>query len=289
MNTAVILGAGMMGRAARNLLNLNNIDLVAIGDNNREKWDYSSEIQILPVEEALRAEPDIVLICVLDDERAGQLTEQARLAGYCGRIVTLADIYELFDLRGATFRRFAERIEERRVAGALAELGTYRGDFAWQMNERFPSRTLYLFDTFTGFDARDVSDEQRVSATSARSRDFSGTSAEDVLARMPYDQSVVIRKGYFPETTEGLDDECFALVSIDVDLYAPTLSGLEFFWPRMSPGGAILLHDYNSLQFDGVRKAVHAFEAEHGPLPLLPLSDLHGTAVILRPEGGARA
>lgn len=289
MNTAVILGAGMMGRAARNLLNLNNIDLVAIGDNNRAKWDYSSEIQILPVEEALQAEPDIVLICVLDDERAGQLTEQARLAGYRGRIVTLADIYELFDLRGATFRRFAERVDERNVAGALAELGTYRGDFAWQMNERFPSRTLYLFDTFTGFDARDVSVEQRVSATSARSRDFSGTSAEDVLARMPYDRSVVIRKGYFPETTEGLGDERFALVSIDVDLYAPTLAGLEFFWPRMSPGGAILLHDYNSLQFDGVRKAVHAFEAEHGPLPLLPLSDLHGTAVILRPEGGARA
>ena len=69
----------------------------------------------------------------------------------------------------------------------------------------------------------------------------------------------------------------------------PTLAGLDFFWPRLSPGGAILLHDYNSLQFDGVRKAVHAFEAEHGPLPLLPLSDLHGTAVILRPEGGGQA
>lgn len=35
METVVILGAGQMGRAARNLLNMNNMELVAIGDNNR--------------------------------------------------------------------------------------------------------------------------------------------------------------------------------------------------------------------------------------------------------------
>ena len=49
METVVILGAGQMGRAARNLLNMNNMELVAIGDNNPQKWDYGAEIQILPV------------------------------------------------------------------------------------------------------------------------------------------------------------------------------------------------------------------------------------------------
>ena len=42
MKTVVILGAGMMGRAARNLLNLNSMELVAIGDNNEKKWDYEA-------------------------------------------------------------------------------------------------------------------------------------------------------------------------------------------------------------------------------------------------------
>lgn len=277
----MILGAGQMGKAARNLLNLNRMELVAIGDNNPKVWDYDAEIQILPVAEALQANPDRVIIGVLDDERAGQLIHQARSLGYQGRIMALGDVYSTFDLRAATFRRLADRVSANGIEGALAELGTYRGDFAWQLNERFPERRLYLFDTFDGFDERDIRVEREVSSSRAAAHDFSDTRARDVLARMPYEDQVVIRKGFFPETAQGLE-ECFALVSIDVDLYAPTLAGLEYFYPRLVRGGAILLHDYNSLQFDGVRKAVEEYERRHGMLPLIPLSDLHGTAVITR-------
>ncbi|MDD7175235.1 MAG: macrocin O-methyltransferase [Clostridiales bacterium] len=281
METVVILGAGQMGKAARNLLNLNRMELVAIGDNNPKVWDYDAEIQILPVAEALQANPDRVIIGVLDDERTGQLIHQARSLGYQGRIMALGDVYSTFDLRAATFRRLADRVSANGIEGALAELGTYRGDFAWQLNERFPERRLYLFDTFDGFDERDIRVEREVSSSRAAAHDFSDTRARDVLARMPYEDQVVIRKGFFPETAQGLEER-FALVSIDVDLYAPTLAGLEYFYPRLVRGGAILLHDYNSLQFDGVRKAVEEYERRHGMLPLIPLSDLHGTAVITR-------
>ncbi|MDO5298188.1 MAG: TylF/MycF/NovP-related O-methyltransferase [Clostridia bacterium] len=281
LETVVILGAGQMGKAARNLLNLNQMELVAIGDNNPKVWDYDAEIQILPVAEALQANPDRVLIGVLDDERTGQLTNQARSLGYQGRIMALSDVYTTFDLRAATFRRLADRISANAVEGALAELGTYRGDFAWQLNERFPDRKLYLFDTFDGFDERDIRVERQMSTSRAAVHDFSNTRDRDVLTRMPYEDQVVIRKGFFPETAQGLEER-FALVSIDVDLYAPTLAGLEYFYPRLVSGGAILLHDYNSMQFDGVRKAVDEYERRHGMLPLIPLSDLHGTAVIPR-------
>lgn len=277
----MILGAGQMGKAARNLLNLNRMELVAIGDNNPKVWDYDAEIQILPVAEALQANPDRVIIGVLDDERAGQLIHQARSLGYQGRIMALGDVYSTFDLRAATFRRLADRVSANGIEGALAELGTYRGDFAWQLNEHFPERRLYLFDTFDGFDERDIRVEREVSSSRAAAHDFSDTRARDVLARMPYEDQVVIRKGFFPETAQGLEER-FALVSIDVDLYAPTLAGLEYFYPRLVRGGAILLHDYNSLQFDGVRKAVEEYERRNGMLPLIPLSDLHGTAVITR-------
>ena len=289
METVVILGAGQMGRAVRNLLNANNMELVAIGDNNPQKWDYDAEIQILPVAEALMADPDCAIIGVLDDERAGQLKQQARECGYGGRVMTLRDVYTVFDVRGATFRRIADRIEAMNVAGSMAELGTYRGDFAWQLNARFPERTLFLFDTFEGFDARDISTEQHRSNAKASEHDFGDTHEADVLARMPYEEKVVICKGFFPETTAGMEDERYAVVSLDVDLYAPTLAGLVYFYPRLSEGGAILLHDYNSLRFDGVRRAVADYEKEHGSLSLVPLSDLHGTAVIVRPWNGRRA
>lgn len=283
MKTVVILGAGQMGKAARNLLNPNRLELVAVGDNNPAVWDYDAEVQILPVAEALMADPDIVLIGVLDNERTEQLVGQAQGLGYTGPIMRLGDVYTSFDLRGATFRRLADRVDEWGVPGALAELGTYRGDFAWQLNERFPDRPLYLFDTFDGFDERDIAVERRMSTSRAAVRDFSNTREQDVLARMPYEKQIIIRKGFFPETAAGLEEQRYAVVSIDVDLYAPTLAGLEYFYPRLSSGGVILLHDYNSMQFDGVRKAVRAYEEAHGRLPLVPLSDLHGTAVICKP------
>lgn len=118
---------------------------------------------------------DCVLIGVIDEERASQMERQTRALGYRGRVLTLSDVYTLFDVRGATFRRIADRVEATNVPGSIAELGTYRGDFAWQMNARFPKRTLYLFDTFEGFDARDIAAEHRKSQSKAQTHDFGDT------------------------------------------------------------------------------------------------------------------
>lgn len=281
MKNIVLLGAGQMGRALQGLLNRNRLHLTAIGDNNPKVWEREAVPPVLPVEEALAKGPEQVLIGVLDDERCGQLTRQARELGYTGPVMGLSDLYGSFDLRAAVLRRMVRRVRERGVVGAIAELGTFQGDFAWQLNELFPERALYLFDTFEGFDGRDIAVERQVSASRAAEKDFSDTNVERVLARMPHPERVVVRKGFFPETAQGLE-ETFAVVSMDVDLYAPTLAGLEWFYPRMAPGGVILLHDYNSTQFDGVFKAVEEYEARHGFLPLAPLNDLHGTALILK-------
>ncbi|MDR0584183.1 MAG: TylF/MycF family methyltransferase [Treponema sp.] len=281
MKTVVILGAGQMGQAACKLLNPNSIEVVAFGDNNPDTWNYTGDIQVLPVPEALRANPDLVLIGVLDEERGAQLKAQAHESGYSGEIMTLGGLYHSFDIRSATFKHLAERIRETNVEGALAELGVYRGDFAWQLNEQFPDRKLYLFDTFEGLHEQDIKAERQIGASKARVHDFSDTKEKDVLTRMPYEKQIVLKKGYFPEIAQGIEER-FAIVSIDVDLYAPTLAGLAYFYPRLNPGGVIILHDYNSRQFDGVQKAVQKYESEHGRLPIVPLSDLHGSAVIIR-------
>lgn len=282
MKKAVVLGAGQMGRAALNLLNRNRVDVLAFGDNSPNAWNRDAEPPVLPVSDALALVPDVALLGVLDGERARQLTEQARGLGFAGEILPISRAAEYADVRAATLRRIAARLREENIPGALAELGVYRGDFAWQMNALFPERKLYLFDTFEGFDARDVSAEREKSGANAQPNDFADTSVEAVLARLPHREAASVRRGYFPETAEGLEER-FALVSLDADLYAPTLAGLRWFYPRMSRGGVILLHDYNSSRFCGVKKAVADYEAENGRLPLVPLCDLHGTAAIVRP------
>lgn len=51
---------------------------------------------------------------------------------------------------------FADIAKFRGYAGNCAEVGVFSGSFAKQINRCFPNKKLYLFDTFTGFDAEDI-------------------------------------------------------------------------------------------------------------------------------------
>jgi O-methyltransferase len=177
-----------------------------------------------------------------------------------------------------SLRLAAERIVAKNIAGAVAELGVYRGELAAILNRLFPDRTLYLFDTFEGFSDNDLSDGQEGKHSQAAVGDFKDTSLDMVLSRMSQPENVVIRKGYFPATAEGVEDT-FAFVSLDVDLYKPTLAGLNYFYPRLAKGGCIFVHDFNNRRYKGVRSAVEEFTDAAG-VPLVQLPDFAGTAIL---------
>ena len=176
-------------------------------------------------------------------------------------------------VRLKTLEALCLRLE--RVPGALAELGVYRGGFARWMNRLLPERRLYLFDTFSGFDG-----EESAGYGEGFLQAHRNTAAERVLSALPRPEAAVIRPGLFPRTARGLEGERFALVSLDVDLEESTYAGLCWFLPRMSPGGCVLLHDYNNPRLPGVRRALERYEAEHGRLPAVPLCDVNGSLVI---------
>lgn len=355
MKTLVILGAGQFGRAAANLINEGNVDLLAFADNSEKLQGKAMmvggrKVSVLAVRDALALKPDLVLIGVTDKERGGQLTEQARREGFDGKFLLLKDLYEQLDIRSATLFRVAERLRQlypelvgmksggedtlpgtmsdgtgacagakhsgaaalpgakhsgaaalpgakhsgeaalldaERAASplcpAMAELGVYQGETARKLNALFPALPLYLFDTFQGFDHRDLELEHSKQYSHPRDGEFADTSEAAVLGSLPFPEKAIIRKGYFPDTAAGLTEHKYLLVSLDADLYAPTLAGLRYFYPRLMRSGIILLHDYNNLRFFGVRQALADFEAECGPVSLIPLCDLHGTALIVHP------
>ena len=51
----------------------------------------------------------------------------------------------------------------------------------------------------------------------------------------------------------------FRLVHLDVDIRSSNLAALEFFYPRLLPGGQIVLHDYNAPSVPGTKIAVDEF------------------------------
>ncbi len=164
-------------------------------------------------------------------------------------------------------KKYAESVYENGISGAVAEAGVNRGDFAEYINKYFYDRQLYLFDTFSGFDERDLEIERKLGDDAFLSNSFNSDecfkmgSEDMVIKRMPHPSNCVIRKGYFPETADGLEME-FCFVNLDMDLYEPILEGLRFFYPRMVNGGAILVHDYINERLPGVARAVHEYEEE---------------------------
>lgn len=183
-------------------------------------------------------------------------------------------------IRLSTLELVVKEITDRSIPGDTAEVGVYRGDFAKHLNRLLPDRNLHLFDTFCGFEARHIAQELQ-NGLAVKHDDFTNTSVELVLSKMTHPHQVRIHKGLFPDTTEGLGDVAFSLVSLDCDLEKPILAGLEYFFPRLSPGGYIFVHDYNNDLYRGVKKAVNDFCRSKGVFPV-PLTDSCGTAIFCK-------
>ena len=148
----------------------------------------------------------------------------------------------LFDyVRYREIELIAEEIYRNNVPGDIAEAGVDYGDCSWVINAAFPDRTMYLYDTFRGFDKRDVAVESEHDYTSTAFyesanyflRDDAFKTADDQIAyvrsRLKYPEKAHFRAGYFPETAVGEEDKRFAFVSLDMDLYQPILNGIRFF------------------------------------------------------------
>lgn len=182
-------------------------------------------------------------------------------------------------IRLSSLELISFEINNKKLEGNVAELGVYKGKFARYINQYFPGRTLYLFDTFEGFHGSDVAKERDQNFSSGE-QNFSATSVEEVLSRMPFPHQCRPYKGFFPESAAGVNDK-FVFVSLDADLYDPIYAGLQFFYPKLVQGGYIFIHDFNNDNYKGARKAVETFCSEEH-INYLPLPDSGGSAVIMK-------
>ena len=184
-------------------------------------------------------------------------------------------------VRASALELAAKEIEENKVAGAVAEVGVFKGEFASIINLVFSRRSLYLFDTFQGFAPADL-EYDRTNAYAAPVHGlFADTSVEGVLAIMPFRDRCVVKKGWFPASAADCENERFCFVSLDADLYGPIYEGLKFFWPRLSAGGYVFVHDYNNEEYRGAKQAVRQFCREYG-VGYTPLLDHCGTAILAK-------
>lgn len=172
-------------------------------------------------------------------------------------------------------------ITVREVPGCMAELGVHRGESARLIHHYCPDRIFYLFDTFAGFANQDLAAES-VPLGFNQTQQFTDTNLE-ILRRTisPLQDTLVPVAGWFPASiTPEVASTRFAFVHLDADLEAPIDAGLNFFWPRLNPGGYLVVHDYNS--WPGARLAVDRFRADKS-VAAVPMPDKSGSIVLVRP------
>lgn len=147
-----------------------------------------------------------------------------------------------------------------RLPGAFAEVGAYEGTTAKLISEVKGDKPFLVFDTFEGLPP-DCEHDPGVH----RENEFS-CSLERVQEYLKDYEGLTFHKGIFPDSTHDVPEQKYAFVHFDVDLYEGTYACLEYFYPRMVPGGVMLSHDYGMLE--GVEKAFTDYMADK-PEPVI--------------------
>lgn len=282
MKKIVIFGCSGRGKEILFCLDYNKYEVVGFVDNNQKV--HNSKIfggyQVKSPNDINQWEFDYVLISI--PEYFESIEKQLSSIGVSkDKLLVYNPILPVtrMDNRIAFLRSCVERINELNIQGACAEVGVYKGEFAKHINKFLPDRKMYLFDTFEGFgDQKLVEIEKSIDNINTA---FIDTSVNEVISKMTTPQNCIVRKGYFQETIEGIENQQFAFVSLDADLYDPIYEGLVYFYPRMSKGGYIFVHDYGMAAWPGVKQAVDRFCKEQG-VSIIPLLDMCLSCVIVK-------
>jgi len=161
-------------------------------------------------------------------------------------------------------------VVKRRMPGDIVECGVWNGGSAAIMGAaimedpiKIQSRKIWLFDSFEGLPPPGDRDGEL-----ERQSYFPGWNkgnvrlVEEVFAQFGYpSENLRIVPGWFNETIIGEPIEKIALLHIDADWYQSVRTVLELLYPRVVPGGFVVLDDYGL--WPGCQRAVLEYLSEH--------------------------
>lgn len=177
--------------------------------------------------------------------------------------------------------QFAESV--RGLKGSTAECGGWLG-----VGSALICRALegscsgddahFVFDSFEGLPEPSLNDRVKSGQWWTRGDLKTDTTSIDRLLR-PFPNAHVL-VGWIPDRFPEVGERSFRLVHIDVDLYDPTRDSIDFFFPRLVPGGVLLLDDHGFVSCPGARKAAVEYFEDAG-LPIIELPT--GQAFVIKP------
>jgi O-methyltransferase len=196
--------------------------------------------------------------------------------------------------------RAIEYVVQNRIPGAFVECGVFMGGNIEVMiralqNLRVDDRDIYLYDTFAGMPQPDPRDDvglggvmktsweaHRTEADGLSGSNWMRATVETVRERIdplgyPAERLHFV-KGMVEDTIPGVAPDQIAILRLDTDFYSSTKHELEHLYPRLMPGGILIIDDYGAIP--GARLAADEYGLEHGLGWFLHRVDPHVRLVV---------
>ncbi len=206
--------------------------------------------------------------------------------------IPIRDVLESFAIyaRRLNITRFLAHYELykmiREVPGCIVECGIYQGNslfsFAKFLEIFHPGdriRDVIGFDSFKGFESFSEEDGPEYPNRSKVLGGWNPNEFKEAFDKLvevyhedmfvPHAKRIKIVEGDILETIPAYVEKHpglrISLLHLDVDLYKPNLTALEHLYPKVVPGGLVVLDEYGMTEWGGESKAFEEYFGERQP------------------------
>lgn len=173
-----------------------------------------------------------------------------------------------------------ERVLEDRVRGDLIETGVMRGGTVILMRAILKAhgvtdRCVWAADSFEGLPPPDPERYPDDAGAAWHLRPLTEVAVEYVQRNFDryglLDSQVKFLRGWFRDTLPTAPVQVISVLRLDGDLYESTMDALVPLYPKVSPGGFVIVDDYN---LPMCRKAIADYRQQHGITDeIMPIDD----------------
>jgi O-methyltransferase len=188
-----------------------------------------------------------------------------------GEAVTMLPLARLHNIRDCIAAIVADN-----VPGDVIETGVWRGGGCIYMRTCLDllgqqDRIMWVADSFEGLPDPDPSREKEAKFHQGKMMqqhyEKMAASLDEVKGNFTrfglLADNVKFLVGWFKDTLPTAPIEQLALMRLDGDYYESTMDGLTSLYPKLSPGGVVIIDDYGEDLWTDCRQAVDEFRAEN--------------------------
>jgi len=168
-------------------------------------------------------------------------------------------------------RQLCERAIQEGVPGDFIETGIWRGGACILMRAVLAAygetgRNVWCCDSFEGLPLPDEASYPQDKDDQHHTYKELAVSLEMVQENFRkydlLDDQVKWVKGFFEDTLDRIEAERFSVVRLDGDMYSSTMVALETLYPKLTPGGFLIVDDYGAIP--QCKQAIEDYRGRNG-------------------------